>query len=104
GAFDVPLLIQDKRLDRNAQLVYDGLTDHNGFLGDKFLVNGAIQPFLNVKRRKYRFRMLNGSNARFFGLMLTGEDGATHPFDLIATEGGLLAGPARGQKLSLLSP
>ena len=104
GEFDVPLLFQDKRLDRNAQLVYDGLTDHNGFLGDKFLVNGVIQPFLNVRRRKYRFRMLNGSNARFHGMSVTNRDGAPQPYDLIATEGGLLSSPERGQTFSLLSP
>jgi FtsP/CotA-like multicopper oxidase with cupredoxin domain len=104
GEFDVPLVVQDRRLDRNAQLVYDALTDHDGFLGDKFLVNGVIQPFFQVKRRKYRFRVLNGSNARFLGLFLASEDGRTHPFDLIATEGGLLASPVRGQTLSLLSP
>jgi len=104
GAFDVPILLQDKRLDRNAQLVYDGLVDHDGFLGDTFLVNGVIQPFLEVQRRKYRFRMLNGSNARFFGVSLADRDGRPQAYDLIATEGGLLSAPARRQTLSLLSP
>jgi FtsP/CotA-like multicopper oxidase with cupredoxin domain len=104
GEFDVPLLLQDKRFDRDGQLVYDGLLDHNGFLGDKYLVNGAIQPFFWVKRRKYRLRLLNGANARFFGVSLTDRDRRPQPFDLIATEGGLLASPVRGQTLSLLSP
>ncbi len=104
GAYDVPLLFQDKRLDRNGQLVYDGLLDHNGFLGDKFLVNGAIQPFLQVKRRKYRFRCLNGSNARFVALHFVGADGSVQPFDLIATEGGLLNRTQRGHTSLLLSP
>jgi FtsP/CotA-like multicopper oxidase with cupredoxin domain len=104
GAFDVPILLQDKRLDKNAQLVYDGLIDHDGFLGDKFLVNGAIQPFLEVQRRKYRLRLLNGANARFFGVSVTDRDGRPQPYDLIATEGGLLSAPARGQTFSLLSP
>lgn len=104
GAFDIPLAIQDKRFDRNGRLVYDGLTDHNGFLGDKELVNGAIQPFLTVRRRKYRFRILNGANARFYGLMLCDRDGRPETHDLIATEGGLLAAPVRGRTLALLSP
>lgn len=104
GAFDVPLLFQDKRLDRNGQLVYDGLLDHDGFLGDKFLVNGAIQPVLTVKRRKYRFRCLNAANARFLALFFAGEDGRVHPFDLIATEGGLLDRTQRGQTQLLLTP
>lgn len=104
GRFDVPLVLQDKRFDRNGQLVYDGLTDHNGFLGDKELVNGAVQPYLVVQRRKYRFRILNGANARFYGLSLNDRDERPQPFDLIATEGGLLAAPARGRTFSLLSP
>lgn len=104
GTFDVPLLIQDKRFDRNGQLVYDGLTDHNGFLGDKELVNGVIQPFLEVQRRKYRFRILDGANARFYGLVLADRDGQPRPFDLIATEGGLLSAPIRGRTFCLMSP
>jgi FtsP/CotA-like multicopper oxidase with cupredoxin domain len=104
GAFDLPLVFQDKRLDRNAQLVYDGMLDHNGFLGDKQLVNGAIQPYLVVRRRKYRFRLLNGANARFYGLRIVDRDGRPLPFDLIATEGGLLARPVRGRTLAILTP
>ena len=70
--------------------------DHRGFLGDKFLVNGAIQPFLRVKRRKYRFRFLNGSNARIYQLFLATATGEQRPMDMIATEGGLMAAPIRG--------
>jgi FtsP/CotA-like multicopper oxidase with cupredoxin domain len=104
GEFDVPLLFQDRRLDRRGQLVYDGLIDHSGFLGDKWLTNGVIQPFLNVKRRKYRFRLLNGCNARFLGMQLVTQDGRPQPFTLIATEGGLMASPVRGRDLAFLSP
>lgn len=104
GEFDVPLVLQDKRLDRNGQLYYDGLLDHNGFLGDKYLVNGVVQPYLEVKRRKYRFRLLNGANARFYGVSLVDRDGAPQPWDLIATDGGLMARPVRGETFALLSP
>ena len=58
-------------------------------LGDTFLVNGAVQPFLRVKRRKYRFRVLNGSNARFYALGLsTGQ-----PLLQLGTEGGFFEAP-----------
>src|SRR5438093_1438037 len=67
--FDIPIVIQDKLFDQDGRLVFDTF-DHNGFLGDKFVLNGKIQPFLRVKRRKYRFRFLNGSNARFYQLFL----------------------------------
>jgi FtsP/CotA-like multicopper oxidase with cupredoxin domain len=60
------------------------------------VVNGKIQPFHQVQRRKYRFRFLNGSNARFYQIFLTNRNGRSFPFDMIATEGGLLARPIRG--------
>src|SRR5581483_2952394 len=88
--FDVPLVVQDKRFDRNGQLVFDPF-NHDGFLGDKFCVNGAVQPFLRVKRRRYRFRFLNGSTARIYQLFLADASGRTFPFDQVATDGGLLA-------------
>src|SRR5438067_831497 len=66
--FDVPLVFQDRRFDPNGFLVYDSF-DHNGFLGDKFLVNGVIQPFFKVARRKFRFERSDGAwviNGQFF--------------------------------------
>ena len=86
--FDVPIVIQDKLFDRNGFLVFDTF-DHNGFLGDKFVLNGAIQPFFRVARRKYRFRFLNGSNARFYQLFLSNGQ----PFVAIATDDSLLEHP-----------
>src|SRR5262249_1093648 len=60
-----------------------------GFLGDPFVLNGAVQPFLRVKRRKYRFRILNGSNARFYELFLSNGQSFTQ----IGTEGGFFEFP-----------
>ena len=70
GPFDIPLVIQDRLFDRHGFLVYNSF-DHDGFIGDTFLVNGKIQPFLRVARRKYRFRFLNGSNARVYQFFLS---------------------------------
>jgi FtsP/CotA-like multicopper oxidase with cupredoxin domain len=96
GEFDIGLVIQDRRFDRNGFLFYDSF-DHNGFLGDKFLVNGIIQPFLKVKRRKYRFRILNGSNARVYQLFLsTGQS-----FVAIATDSNLLERPVTVKSLRM---
>jgi FtsP/CotA-like multicopper oxidase with cupredoxin domain len=69
-ALDVPLCIQDRRFTRDGQLFYDPL-DHDGFLGDVYVVNGRAQPYFKVKRRKYRLRLLNGCNARFLELRLS---------------------------------
>jgi FtsP/CotA-like multicopper oxidase with cupredoxin domain len=103
GAYDIPLVLQDRRLDAQGQLWYDPL-DHNGFLGDLFLVNGAVQPYLEARGRKYRFRLLNGCNARFLSLRMRTAKGRSVPFDVIATEGGLLAQSLRNQTTSFLSP
>ena len=65
------------------------------FFGDAMLVNGKVWPYLEVEPRKYRFRFLNGSQARFYSLAL--EDrmtGAPGPaFHQIGTDGGYLAEP-----------
>src|SRR5262249_282860 len=88
GDFDLALVIHGRRFNSKGFLVYDSF-DHNGFLGDKFLVNGLIQPFLKVARRKYRFRFLNGSSARVYQLFLS--NGA--PFTVIGTDTHLLEHP-----------
>jgi FtsP/CotA-like multicopper oxidase with cupredoxin domain len=97
GAFDIPLVIQDKAFDAQGRLLFDTF-DHDGFLGNQFVVNGTIQPFFEVQRRKYRFRLLNGSNARVYQLFLSQavNSKAVFHFDQIATEGGLLSKPIRG--------
>jgi FtsP/CotA-like multicopper oxidase with cupredoxin domain len=103
GEFDVPLVLQDRRLDAQGQLWYDPL-DHNGFLGDLFLVNGVVQPFHEVKARKHRLRLLNGCNARFLTMRLRTAEGRAVPFDVIGNEGGLFSRTLRAQSSVLLSP
>ena len=90
--FDIPVVLQDKLFAEDGSLVFNSF-DHEGFLGDKFLVNGKIQPYLDVARRRYRFRFLNGSNARIYNINLTNDRGQRFPMTQIATEGGLLAFP-----------
>ena len=94
--FDIGLVIQDRLFDSNGFLVYNSF-DHNGFLGDKFLVNGKIQPFLSVAARKYRFRFLNGSNARVYQLFLSNGQ----PFIAIGTDSHLLPAPVTVQSFQL---
>jgi FtsP/CotA-like multicopper oxidase with cupredoxin domain len=87
GLVDIPLLIQDRSFGRDFSLVFPH--DDHGTLGDQFLVNGAIQPFLDVGRRKYRFRLYNGSSARWYNLALS----SGQPFVQVGTDGGLLPAP-----------
>ena len=103
GEFDIGLVFGSRLFDEDGQLVYlPG--DHDGFLGDTTTVNGAIQPFLDVKRRKYRFRLLAGTNARILGLFLTNDSGETFSFDEIANAGGLFSEPIRDSRFVMLAP
>ena len=96
GPFDVPLLLQDRSFNADGSLQYD-TDEHRGFKGDVLLINGVPWPRMEVATRKYRFRILNGSNARLFELALsTGE-----PLTLIGTDGGLLAEPVQVKTLPL---
>lgn len=69
-AYDIPLCLQDRRLNPDGTLFFDHL-DFDGTLGNVWVTNGVAQPFLKVQRRKYRFRILNGCNARFLELQLS---------------------------------
>ena len=86
--FDIPLCLQDRSFYPDGSLYYNSF-DYDGNLGDHFLVNGAITPYLEVQRRKYRFRLQNGSNARVYVLRLTNRE----RFTVIASDGGLLERP-----------
>jgi spore coat protein A, manganese oxidase len=87
GEFDLPLAIADRQFDVNNQIPY--VFNPNGVTGDKFLINGVYQPYLEVDDRKYRFRILNASNFRTYFLELSSGDAFTQ----IGTESGLLPAP-----------
>jgi FtsP/CotA-like multicopper oxidase with cupredoxin domain len=102
-AHDIPLAFADKVYDpESGQLVFD-LFNLDGILGDKFLVNGVIQPFLNVEPRRYRFRLLDTGPSRFYEYFLTDLNnlGAQNPYWLIATDGNLLPHPVQVQSVRL---
>ncbi len=84
GANDLPLILTDRQFDSSNQIPYT--FNENGVFGDTMLVNGRPQPFLEVGDAKYRFRILDASNARVYNLVLSNGDS----FDQIGTESGLL--------------
>jgi FtsP/CotA-like multicopper oxidase with cupredoxin domain len=96
GEFDVPLVIVDAVFDHNGVQFYDTF-DTDGLIGDRFAVNGVIQPFFQVLRRKYRFRMLNIGPSRFYQLFLS----SSQPFIQISNDGNLLAAPRSTQSIPL---
>lgn len=99
GDYDVPLLFADKQFDTNGNLFFDQFAGE-GFIGDKFTVNGKIQPYLRVARRKYRFRLLDGGPSRFYEFVLRYND-AIQPFTYIANDGNLLPAPLTLRKVRL---
>jgi FtsP/CotA-like multicopper oxidase with cupredoxin domain len=102
-AFDIPLSFSDRVYDpTSGELVFD-LFNLDGILGDKFLVNGKIQPFFNVQPRRYRFRLLDTGPSRFYEFFLTNLNnlGATNPYYLIGTDGNLLPHPIQIQSVRI---
>jgi FtsP/CotA-like multicopper oxidase with cupredoxin domain len=108
GDHDVPLIIQDRRPSPTGELLYElADADHeNGLLGDRIIVNGTADPYLEVESGLYRFRILNGSNARIYDLAFADN----RIFHIIATDGGLLDRPypvtyaylAPGERIEIL--
>lgn len=109
GAYDLPLVIQDRTFDAANQLVYlpdsgpggmrggmgrMGGMGHGGmmatmmgFLGERILVNGRPDYTISVATRAYRLRLLNGSNARIYKLAWS----TSEPLTVLGSDGGLLA-------------
>jgi spore coat protein A, manganese oxidase len=111
--YEVPLVIQDRMFNRDGSFAYPpnpDLTLDDGtprpwapeFFGDVATVNGKCWPNLEVDRGKYRFRVFNGSNARFYNLKFV-LDGTAIPFKQIGSDGGLLNAPVPLNRL-LLGP
>ncbi|MCJ7799777.1 MAG: multicopper oxidase domain-containing protein [Polaromonas sp.] len=92
GKYDIPLVFQDKQFDSSGYLFLDPF-ENDGVLGNKFCVNGKIQPFFKVERRKYRFRLLDGGPSRFYEFYLTTPDHVVQSFSFIASDGNSLPSP-----------
>ena len=111
--YDIPLAIQDRMFDTSGQLYYPadvlkGTTatypsDHPEFFGDTILVNGQTWPVLDVEPRMYRFRILNGSNSRFYDLEVDPAQGSAQQFFQVGTDDALMANPVPLQHL-LIGP
>jgi blue copper oxidase len=95
-AFELPLVLQDRVIGADDQLVYEP-SSMTGFLGDRVFVNGRPTPTFEVTEGSYRLRLLNGSNARIYKLAWS--DGA--PMIVIGTDGGSIAAPVRRPYLML---
>ena len=88
GQFDVPLTISDAMFAADGSLSYND-DSHSGLWGDVILVNHVPWPTMKVKRRVYRFRILNASIARSYRLALSNGE----PLTIVGTDGGLMPVP-----------
>jgi spore coat protein A len=102
GEYEVPLILQDRTFNPDGSLKYPAMWMDMWF-GDKIIVNGKVWPFFNVKKGKYRFKLLNGSTSRVFTLSLVPPSGML-TFTVIGTEGGLLEAPVPGVGTLTIGP
>jgi FtsP/CotA-like multicopper oxidase with cupredoxin domain len=128
GAYEVPIVLQDRTLDTNNQLLYLGskigtprnsgmggmggmnnsdrsgsgmgdMSSMMGFLGEQIFINGKPNFTLATATRVYRLRILNGSNARIYKLGWSNGS----PLTVIGTDGSLLTQPVE-RKYVMLAP
>jgi spore coat protein A len=113
GPYERAMVIQDRSFDVNGQLYFPASGDNPEvhpfwlpeFFGDVIVVNGKAWPYLSVEPRKYRFRVLNGSSARFYHIsVVDSSTGAEGPEMVqIGTDGGYLDSPVTNRSI-LLAP
>jgi FtsP/CotA-like multicopper oxidase with cupredoxin domain len=104
---EIPLNIQDRSFNTDGSLFYDHMGANPSihpyvvpeFFGNTIMVNGKVWPKLIVKPQQYRFRVLNGSNARLYHLQLSNKQ----KFIQIGTDGGYLPQPVELSSL-LIAP
>jgi spore coat protein A, manganese oxidase len=100
GKYEIPLVICDRLLRTDGQLDYP-VSEKPGevwtpeVFGNAILTNGRLLPYLDVEPTLYRFRIMNGSNARFFRFSLAN----VAPFQQIGSDQGLLSAPVSVKRL-----
>jgi FtsP/CotA-like multicopper oxidase with cupredoxin domain len=102
GNDDIPLVLQDRKFNANrSQFIYNPspMELRRGYVGDTFIVNGAVDPIKFVDNIPIRLRLLNGSNSTMYRLSFS--DGRS--FFVIASDNGYLETPVNKNEI-LLSP
>jgi len=107
GKYDMPLAIQDRTFYKNGSFYFTTEGDNPEvhpywnpeFFGNTIMVNGKVWPNMNVDRGQYMFRLLDGSNARFYNISFSNG----MPFTVIGSDGGYLRTAANMTSL-LIAP
>ena len=112
GVYHLPIVLQDKQFNSDGTLFYPTAADGGGsgshpiwvpeFFGDTPVINGKAYPKLDAQPRRYRLRLLNGSQAAFYNVHFK-LNGSDLPFWVIGSEEGLLPAPVEKTKL-LIAP
>jgi FtsP/CotA-like multicopper oxidase with cupredoxin domain len=105
GKYEVPLAIQDRTFNVDGSLWFPSVginPDINPywfpeFFGNTIMVNGLVWPNMNVDKAQYMFRVLDGSNARFYSMSFSNG----MPFTVIGSDGGYLKSPTTMTKLTI---
>jgi spore coat protein A len=102
GKYEIPLMISDRLLRTDGSLDYPVSGDPKKpwvpeVFGNAILANGKLLPYLDVEARPYRFRIMNGSNGRFYRFALS--SGAE--FHVIGNDQGLLSAPVAAKRIPL---
>lgn len=102
GECDLPLILCDRLIAKDGQLYYPVSDDPDApwvseCNGNAILCNGKLYPFFEVEPRRYRLRLVNAANTRFYEMSLS----AGLSFTQIASDQGLLAAPVSRQRVTL---
>jgi len=99
GVDDIPLVLQDRFFDSDGQLYYHPTMRQTmmGYKGDTFIVNGVIDPYVEVPAKEVRLRLLNGSNSSVYELAFSD----SRAFKQIAGDNSFLEQPVSLHTLRL---
>jgi blue copper oxidase len=97
GVDDVPVAITDRSFRGDGSFDGGGFAATEGNLGNEILVNGTRGPVFDAITDHVRLRVLNASNTRVYDLGFTDD----RPYEVVATDSGLLSSPVRVTRLEL---
>jgi FtsP/CotA-like multicopper oxidase with cupredoxin domain len=97
GVDDLPVIVQDVKFDGAKFDHSHKLMSDTGFLGERTMVNGTLDPYQEVGDELVRLRLLNASTARIYDFGFSDD----REFALIGTDGGLLDKTTRMDRIRL---
>lgn len=100
GDYDLPLALAAKQYNSDGTL-FSPASETVSLYGDVIHVNGQPWPYKKVEPRKYRLRFLDTSISRAFKLTFEDSKAKKVPFNVIASDAGLLTKPVQSDNLEI---